>query len=63
MPDWRVRGGLVIMAALCLAGAVLIPLVPSDARNDILAAGLGLGGLAMLLVALWKRDGNGGTNK
>jgi len=60
MPDWKVRGGLVLMAAACLAGAVLIPIVPDTERNDILAAGLGLGGLAMLIVALWRRNGDKG---
>jgi len=44
------------MAAACLAGAVLIPIVPDAERNDILAVGLGLGGLAMLIVALWQRS-------
>jgi len=59
LPDWRIRGGLVLMGAACLAGSVLIPLVPDTARNDILAGGLGLGGLAMLIVAMWPSRNNG----
>ena len=47
------------MGAACLAGSVLIPLVPDTARNDILAGGLGLGGLAMLIVAMWPSRNNG----
>jgi len=57
LPSWKARAGLVLMAAACLAGSVLIPLVPDTERNDILAAGLGLGGLAMLIVALWRKNG------
>jgi len=61
LPSWKARAALTIMAAAALAGAVLIPVVPETERNDILAAGLGLGGLAMLIVALWRsKNGNGG---
>jgi hypothetical protein len=60
MATWRVRGGLVLLAAACIAGGLLVPFVPDDFGRDILAGGLVLGGVAMLIVALWRR--NGGRN-
>jgi hypothetical protein len=57
MATWRVRGGLVVLASACIAGGILVPFVPDDAGKDILAGGLVLGGLAMLIVALWRRNG------
>jgi len=57
MQTWRVQGGLVVLAALCIAGGILVPFVPATAGRDILAGGLVLGGLGMLVVALWRRDG------
>jgi hypothetical protein len=61
MPSWRARGALVIMAAICIALAILVPFLPSHAGEDVLAVGLGLGGIAMLVAALWTlgRNGNG----
>lgn len=59
MADWRVRGLLVIMAAAAMAGGAVVPFLPTEAGRDVLASGLVLGGLAMLVVALWQRNGNG----
>jgi hypothetical protein len=60
MQTWRVQGGLLIMAAACIAGGILVPFVPATAGRDILAGGLVLGGLAMLFVAIWRTDGRDG---
>jgi hypothetical protein len=54
---------LVILAAACIAGGILVPFVPKDAGRDILAAGLVLGGIAMLAVSLWRRNGRNGNEK
>jgi hypothetical protein len=52
MRRWQARARLVILAAACIAGGLLVPFLPEQDRADVLAAGLVLGGLAMLIVAL-----------
>jgi hypothetical protein len=52
MRRWQARARLVILAAVCIAGGLVVPFLPEQDRADVLAAGLVLGGLAMLIVAL-----------
>jgi hypothetical protein len=58
MLRWKARAHLVVLAAVCMAAGIAVPFLPETARTDVLAAGLVLGGLAMLVVAL-VRDPNG----
>ena len=57
MRTWRVKAWLVVLAAICMAGGLVVPFVPDKVGRDILASGLVLGGAAMLIVALWRRNG------
>jgi len=54
MPTWRVKAGLVILAAVCIAAGLLVPFLPEAEGREVLAGGLVLGGVAMLIVALWR---------
>ncbi|HEY7487570.1 MAG TPA: hypothetical protein VH912_24155 [Streptosporangiaceae bacterium] len=56
MRRWQARARLVVLAAACIAGGLLVPFLPQQDRADVLAAGLVLGGVAMLVVALTRDD-------
>ena len=58
MKRWRARAYLVIFAAVCIAGASVVPFVSPTVGRDVLAAGLILGALAMLTVALTGLNGH-----
>jgi len=59
MKRWQARWHLVLMASAAIAGGLLVPFLPESQRTDVLAAGLVLGGLAMLVVALVDPDRDG----
>jgi len=59
MRHWQVRWRLALLGALCITAGFAIPFVPSNtARDDLLASGLVIGGIAMLLVAVDSRNGD-----
>lgn len=58
MSRWKARAYLVIFAAVCIAGALVVPFVSPTVGRDVLAGGLLLGSLAMLTVALIGLNGH-----
>lgn len=56
MKWWQAQARLIYLAALCMAGGIVTQFLPEQERTRVLSAGLFLGGVAMLIVALSDGD-------